>query len=100
MFLTNKYYRWYYQIVDRARKRGVPEDYFEKHHVIPRIMGGKNAEWNIVNLTYREHYIVHWLLIKMTTGKHKRSMWFAFKSMTAPVSPKRIVPSRWLERMR
>src|SRR5882672_4149287 len=101
MFLNNKYKRWYYQIVNRARKRGVPEGYFEKHHVIPRCMGGKNDFWNIVNLTYREHYIVHWLLTKFTEGEILRKMNYALASMgCCDRDQVRNIPSRWYERSR
>ncbi len=64
MFIRNKYHRWYYQIIDKARRRGQPKGYYEKHHVIPKCMDGKDTEWNIVNLTFREHFLVHWLLTK------------------------------------
>jgi len=74
MFLSNKYKRWYYQIVDKARKRGVIEDYFEKHHVVPRCMGGTNAFWNLVNLTFREHFLAHWLLTKCVSDPYCHKM--------------------------
>jgi len=103
MFLNNKYKRWYYQIVTRARRRGVLEGYFEKHHVIPRSMGGKNYFWNMVYLTYREHYIVHWLLTKMTEGSKKRKMIFALIQMTLTTTVEKrkgIIPSRWFDKSR
>src|SRR5258706_3161683 len=96
MFLNNKYKRWYYQIINKARKRGVPNEYHERHHVIPKCMGGKNNFWNIVNLTFREHYIVHWLLTLMVTDKYLNKMLYALQSMSRNVSGgKRVIPS-WL----
>src|ERR1700719_1583943 len=103
LFLSNKYYYWYYTIINRARKRGAIEGYFEKHHVIPRCLGGKNDRRNIVRLTYREHYLAHWLLTKMTTGKDKRKMDFALIQMTLITRDKKregIIPSRWFEKSR
>src|SRR5260221_14502116 len=83
MFIKNKYYRWYYQIIDKARKRGVPDEYYEGHHILPRCMGGTNDWWNLVSLTYREHFLAHWLLTKCVKGfSLKRKMNFAFASMT------------------
>src|SRR5260221_4060018 len=82
MFLNNKYKGWYYQIINRARKRGVPEGYFERHHVIPKCMGGSDIFWNIVNLTIREHYIAHWLLTKMVIKEYKRKMLFGLSRMS------------------
>lgn len=35
---------------------------FEKHHIIPRCMGGSDDEDNIIFLYLREHYIAHKLL--------------------------------------
>jgi len=100
MFIRNKYYRWYYQIVDRARRRGQPNEYYEKHHIIPACLGGINSEFNIVNLTYREHYIAHWLLTKMTVGKARQSMFYALFSMTGTpkINRKIKMTSRWLIR--
>ena len=95
MFLSNKYKRWYYQIIDAARKRGVPTYYYEEHHVVPKCMGGNDAEWNMVKLTFREHYLVHWLLTKMTDGDIKRKMYWAFSMMAGTGKTGRVIPS-WL----
>jgi hypothetical protein len=73
MYLTNKYTKWYYAIVDRARFRTII-GYTEKHHIIPKSLGGDNSKLNLVNLTAREHFICHRLLTKMTTGDSKRKM--------------------------
>lgn len=37
----------------------------EKHHIIPRSLGGTNNASNLVNLTLREHYTAHHLLWKI-----------------------------------
>lgn len=39
--------------------------YRERHHVLPRCMGGSDAPWNIVELTAEEHYLAHQLLVKI-----------------------------------
>lgn len=31
----------------------------DKHHIIPRHMGGPDSEWNLVKLTAQEHYLAH-----------------------------------------
>lgn len=67
MFLENKYHRWYIQIVERARTR-THSSGMERHHIVPKSLGGTNARSNIVSLTYREHFLSHWLLTKVTTG--------------------------------
>jgi hypothetical protein len=46
-------------------------EYFEKHHILPRCLGGTNDKNNLTKLTYREHYIAHWLLIKLYPNEPK-----------------------------
>ena len=75
MFLLNKYSSCYNSIIQRAKSRVLGKDvYSEKHHIIPRSMGGDNSVENIVKLTAREHFVCHLLLPKMTTGLHRYKM--------------------------
>ena len=37
-------------------------EYSERHHIIPRCLGGTDDENNLIYLTYREHFIAHKLL--------------------------------------
>ena len=41
-----------------------PEIYTEKHHILPRHMGGDNSEENLVKVTMRQHILLHLLLWK------------------------------------
>lgn len=41
------------------------ECYCERHHIIPRCMGGGNSKVNLVNLTAKEHFVAHHLLHKI-----------------------------------
>lgn len=79
MYLSNKYTICYYQIIDRARSRILSDVYFERHHIIPKSLGGLNNKDNIVQLTAKEHFVCHRLLTKMTQGtdllKMKRAVW-------------------------
>jgi hypothetical protein len=78
MFLNNKYSIYYFNITNRAKARTLaPDTYVEKHHIIPRSLGGSDDANNIVKLTAREHLVCHQLLIKMTTGIQKSKMAFA-----------------------
>jgi len=54
---------------------------FEVHHILPRSLGGLDSLENRVRLTYRQHFICHWLLWKMSTGKDREKMALAFKFM-------------------
>lgn len=59
----------YYKIVEHAKQEdndGLRSlGYFEKHHILPKSLGGSNDKENLVKLTAREHFLCHWLLVKM-----------------------------------
>jgi hypothetical protein len=75
------YKRNYYKLINsrkllnRKKGKGV---YYEKHHIIPKSLGGNNDEDNLILLTPKEHFIAHLLLTKMYEGKEKAKMYFAF----------------------
>lgn len=76
----NKYNRWYNSIIERARNRKL-DSYTEKHHILPRSLGGTDDKNNLVNLTAREHFICHWLLTKIYTGESRSKMIYALNGM-------------------
>jgi hypothetical protein len=69
----NKYTRWYNNITEQAKTRTI-DGYTEKHHIIPRSLGGSNNADNLVRLTAREHFVCHWLLTKMHLGEARGKM--------------------------
>jgi hypothetical protein len=79
LFIDNKYTRWYYNIITNAQSRSIQKEiYTEKHHIIPKSLGGGNSKTNLVTLTAREHFVCHWLLTKMTLNDHLSKMNYAF----------------------
>lgn len=81
IFLENKYTQLYYSIITRGQNRQL-SGYTEKHHIIPRSMGGSNSSDNLVALTAKEHFLCHLLLTRITTGESKKKMILAiFKMM-------------------
>jgi hypothetical protein len=52
----------------RKKYQGI---YYEKHHIIPKCMGGNDSSENLVLLTAKEHYIVHILLCEIYPSNHK-----------------------------
>lgn len=54
----------YDAIIDRAKERVLVE-YSERHHIIPRCMGGNDEDTNLVDLTPEEHFLCHVLLVKI-----------------------------------
>jgi hypothetical protein len=71
-FISNKYTKIYFSIVNRARHRNITE-YVERHHIIPRSIGGDNSPDNLVKLTAREHFICHLLLPHMVSNTDYKS---------------------------
>lgn len=71
--LDNKYTRWYLAIIERSISRGTTSrhkgrkmfGYIERHHIIPKSLGGPNLKHNFAYLTAREHFMAHRLLPKM-----------------------------------
>jgi len=63
------------RLILSARGRAKPLGYTERHHVLPRSMGGGDESENIVVLTAREHYIVHWLLFKIHRTRAMALAW-------------------------
>ncbi len=55
------YQKIYNNIIERAKIRNL-NCYKERHHIIPKCLGGNNTKENIVKLTAKEHFICHRLL--------------------------------------
>jgi hypothetical protein len=73
------YQKIYNNLIDRATLR-VSEGYVEKHHIVPRCLGGTDAKENIVSLYPEEHYLAHLLLCKVNKGNSK--LLYAAMNMT------------------
>jgi hypothetical protein len=58
-------YKRIYDAIIAKRQLEIPEGYSEKHHILPRSLGGSDEPDNLVALTAREHFICHYLLAKM-----------------------------------
>lgn len=67
----------YSKLIERAKSRSLSKPY-ETHHIKPKSLGGSNSKDNLVRLTPREHYIAHWLLVKITKSS---KMVYAFWKM-------------------
>lgn len=110
--LSNKYSRWYANIVRQASYRGTSKKaakdklgYVEGHHILPRSfnLGGEKDRMNVIFLTAREHYLCHLLLTKMFIQEHLMlKMYKAFSKMhqIGANHGDRYINSTFFERMR
>jgi hypothetical protein len=73
------YQKIYNQIIERAKTRQL-EGYKEKHHIIPKCLGGSNDKENLVELTAREHFLCHMLLCEIYPKEPK--LWYALHLMS------------------
>jgi hypothetical protein len=64
-------------IADRKAREGGLTGYVERHHIVPRALGGSDDPENIVRLTAGDHFFAHLLLAKHLGG----SMWYALNAM-------------------
>lgn len=64
------YLNIYNKIINNSKSRSL-ECYTEKHHIIPKCLGGSNKKENIAVLTAREHFICHRLLVKIYKDNNK-----------------------------
>jgi hypothetical protein len=69
----------YESLVAKARERKRPDGYVERHHIVPRSLGGDDAPDNLVWLTAREHFVAHVLLAHM----HGGAQWYAVMMFAA-----------------
>ena len=69
-------------IADRRIKEPSLIGYTEKHHVLPRSLGGDNSKSNLIQLSAQDHYFAHELLAKIHGGK----MWAALFLMSNSAS--------------
>lgn len=65
----------YNRLIERAKSR-ILTVYCERHHVVPKCLGGSDDPGNIVLLTAEEHYLAHQILVKIYP-KHSGLLWAA-----------------------
>lgn len=99
IFITNKYTKVYFKIIDNAKTKNY-NGYTEKHHIIPKSLGGTNDKNNIVRLSAREHFVCHKLLMKMVIGNARYKMIEAFSYFSNNSKRKLIFNSRQIEELR
>lgn len=58
------YKQHYKKLMERSKSRTL-DGYVEKHHIVPKCLGGTDDSANIAILTPEEHFLAHQLLVKI-----------------------------------
>lgn len=92
------YQKIYNQIIERGKTRKL-DSYKERHHIIPKCLGGSNSKENLVELTAKEHYICHSILCEIypENKKLKHALWCMVNKIN---SPRYKISSRTYERLK
>lgn len=77
-----RYKKIYDSLIAKAVSRDHEKGVHEIHHIVPISLSGSNNKSNLVSLTYREHFLAHWLLTKFTTGAARFKMLQALTMMS------------------
>jgi len=59
------YSKIYKNLMLDAQLNPKSDSYKERHHIIPKCLGGDDSSDNLIYLTARQHYLAHWLLYKI-----------------------------------
>jgi len=81
------YIKHYNTLMTRSLSRKI-DGYVERHHIIPKCIGGNDDLSNIAILTAREHYIAHLLLMKIYPNENK--LIYSARMMTVDKNGERI----------
>jgi hypothetical protein len=71
------YQKVYDDLIAKCQARSSIEGYKERHHIVPKSLGGSNIPSNLVDLTAREHFVAHFLLAKL----HGGNQWLSINRM-------------------
>jgi len=108
-FTLNRYSVIYFDIIAKAESESRKKEakysdtyvYYERHHILPRSLGGGNTKDNLVFLTAREHLLCHWLLTKMClTPDDERKMIHAYYKMACIGPDHQRLPAKLYESIR
>lgn len=82
------YIKLYSKIIDKHGTVIKPKDgYYERHHIVPKCIGGTNLEDNLTYVSARVHFVLHRLLCKIhpTEGKLIFAFWAMCNQKTGDV---------------
>jgi hypothetical protein len=82
-------------ILSRSEEPLKHDEYYEKHHIIPKCLGGSDDKTNLIFLTYREHFLAHLLLTKI--HPNHRGINYALLCMLRKHTHNRVITSKVYE---
>ena len=83
---------------DRKKTRnGV---YLERHHILPKSLGGSNEKDNIIILTAKEHFIAHLILWKCYGGPMAQALYYMMNKKSTTGRHGSVLSSRQYERVK
>lgn len=85
------YQKLYYRLIEKYRGL-VLEGYVERHHVVPKCLGGTNDKTNIVALTAKAHFVAHHLLHKIHPQNRKLANAFGKMICSSPDHQRTLSP--------
>lgn len=94
---SSKWKRHYDTLIGKARARHLT-GYSERHHVIPKCIGGSDDPENLVKLTPEEHYTAHLLLCKIYPSEGKLLRAVLMMTVDSPSAPRRNKMYGWVKR--
>jgi NUMOD3 motif len=95
------YFTHYITFIVNRQQRVLPDNtLYEKHHILPKSMGGVENKLNIIILTLKEHYIAHHILWKCYGGGMTLAFWCLQHAGSYSKKDKRILSSKAYERLR
>lgn len=89
-----------YSIRSEQKSNG---EYFESHHIIPKSLNGSDRLYNRALLTAREHFICHWLLVKIYPNgsvEHGKMLYAFWRMQSSNNCHNRYIFSRAYEKLR
>lgn len=64
------YAKHYDLLIVKHGSQTKPKGYSERHHIVPKCLGGSDEESNLIYLSAEAHYVAHQLLVKMHPSHH------------------------------
>lgn len=97
--MENTYQEFIQHILETRGRFNCGDEYHERHHIIPRCIGGTNDKENLIDLYGREHFEAHRLLALENPDNKKivHAWWMMSTAMKSPDRNGHITPEEYEE---